>query len=98
MSNTNLQSEGGSAAQTISPSNRDESLSRELLEHLARLRLIRPVINVSVMALRRQDAEDDVEIASVLDDSACCPLDDEIERIESILATRVWSPRQEARV
>jgi hypothetical protein len=44
----------------------DDALSRELLEHVHRLRLILPVISVSVMALHRQDAESDADIASVL--------------------------------
>ena len=55
MFDTSHQTEGGSAAETLPPSqlNADDSLSRELLEHVCRLRLIRPVISVSVMALHR---------------------------------------------
>jgi len=50
-----------------------------------------------VMALHRQDAEADADSASVLSDSACHPLDREIERIESLLASRAWRHRlQEA--
>jgi hypothetical protein len=60
---------------------------QELLEHVLHLRLILPVISVSVMALRRQDAESDTDIACVLSEQVCEPLDGEIERIESMLVT-----------
>ena len=95
MFDTSHQTESGSAAETLPPSqpNADDSLSRELLEHVCRLRLIRPVISVSVMALHRQDAEADADIASVLSESACHPLDCEIERVESILASNAWRRR-----
>ena len=74
-----------------------DSLPRELLEHIHRLSLILPVISVSVMALQRQAAEADADIASVLSQHACEPLDSEIERIESLLSSRVWrSEHQEA--
>ena len=62
----------------------DDSLPHELLEHVAQLRLILPIITVSVMALRRQDAESDTDIAHVLTQHACDPLDSDIERIESL--------------
>lgn len=77
-------------AETLAPSplTLDDALSNELLESVTRLRLILPVISVSVMALRRQDAEGDADVASVLNASACLPLDTEIERLESILASR----------
>jgi hypothetical protein len=45
------------------------------------------MISVSVIALHRQDAEADTDIAYVLSEHACEPLDSEIERIESILAS-----------
>jgi hypothetical protein len=98
MFDTSHQSEGGPAAQTLPPHqpsqpNQDDSLSRELLEHVCCLRLILPVISVSVMALHYQDAEADADIASVLSESACHPLDCEIERLESILASRTWRQR-----
>jgi hypothetical protein len=72
----------------------DDALPRELLEHIDRLRLILPVISVSIMALHRRDAEADTDIASVLHEHACEPLDGEIERIESLLASRIWAHRQ----
>ena len=72
----------------------DDSLSTKLLESVTRLRLILPVISVSAMALRRQNAEADADVASVLTENACLPLDSEIERLESILASRPASPRQ----
>ena len=100
MFDTSHETKSGSAAQTLPPSQLilDDSLSRELLEHVCRLRLILPVISVSVMALHRQDAEADADIASVLNESACQPLDCEIERLESILASHTWRRRlREAR-
>jgi hypothetical protein len=60
-----------------------------------RLRLILPVISVSVMALHRQDAERDTDIASVLSQHACEPLDCEITHLESILALRTWLHRRQ---
>ena len=89
--------EGGPAAQTLPPSHptQNDSLSRELREHVHRLRLILPVISVSVMALYRQGAESDADIASVLSQHACEPLDSEIERIESLLASHACRRRQQ---
>jgi hypothetical protein len=49
------------------------------------------------MALHRQNAEFDHDIATVLSEHACMPLDDEIERLSSLLATCVRRSRlQEA--
>jgi hypothetical protein len=96
MFETSNQLEGVSAAQTLAltaPA-MDDALSRELLELASRLRLILPVISVSVMALRRQDGEADADIASVLSESAWLPLDSEIERVESILESRAWRHMQ----
>ena len=89
--------EGGPAAQTLPLSHhtQDDSLPDELREHVHRLRLILPVISVSVMALRRRDAEADTDIAYVLSQHACEPLDSEIERIESILASCLWRREQQ---
>ena len=97
MSQTLHESEATPSTQTLPPitDTHDDSLFRELLEHTHRLRLILPVISVSVMALHRQDAESDSDIASVLSHDACEPLDSEIERIESLLASRAWRCRQE---
>jgi hypothetical protein len=97
MSTTLHQPQGASAAQTLPfPTHtQDDELPDELLEHLHRLPLILPVISISVMALRRQDAESDTDIASVLSQHACEPLDSEIERIECILASRTWRRRQQ---
>lgn len=94
MFDTSQQTEGGSAAQTLPPTI-DDALTRELLELAGRLRLILPVISVSVMALRRQDAEADADIASVLGESAWLPLDVEIERVESILEAYAWRHTQQ---
>jgi hypothetical protein len=46
------------------------------------------------MALRRQDAEADADIASVLSESAWLPLDYEIERVESMLESHAWRHMQ----
>src|SRR3954463_12067677 len=97
MSQTLQQSEPTTSTQTLPsiPSTHDASLPRELLDHIDRLRLILPVISVSVMALNRQDAESDSDIAFVLHEHACEPLDGEIERIESLLASCLWRNQQE---
>ena len=79
---------GDSIAQTLPPhSTRDDPLPFELRDHIRRLRLILPVISVSMMALHRQNAELDHDIATVLSEHACVPLDDEIEHLSSLLAT-----------
>ncbi len=97
MSDTHHQLEAAPVAQTLPPTHatHDVSLPRELLEHIHRLRLILPVISVSVMALHRQDAESETDIASVLSQHACEPLDSEIERIESLLELCACRRRQQ---
>ena len=82
-----LPKEGGSAAYTLSSTPTDDSLPMHVREHVTRLRLILPVISVSVMALHRQNAELDYDIAVVLDHHACAALDSEIEHLESVLAS-----------
>jgi hypothetical protein len=67
----------------------------QLARHVQRLRLILPVISVSVMAPHRQDAEADTDIASVLSQYACEPLDSEIGRIECMPASCIWRRRQQ---
>lgn len=86
------QPEGGPTAQTVPPSQstQNHSLPRELREHVHRLRLILPVISVSVMALHRENADLGADIASVLSRQACEPPDYEIAHLESILASRTW--------
>ena len=95
MSETIHPKEGGSAAQTVPPSQltRDDSLPLELREHIRKLRLILPVISV-FLALHRQNAELDHDIASVLSQYACEPLDCEIEHLASILASLARRHRQ----
>jgi hypothetical protein len=65
--------EGGSPARTLPPSTwtTDDSLRFELREHVRKLRLILPIISVSIMALHRQIAELDYDIDSVLSEHAC---------------------------
>jgi hypothetical protein len=97
MSQTIHQSEASTSTETLPPLTitHDDSLPRVLLEHIDRLRLILPVISVSVMAPHRRDAESDTDIAFVLHEHACEPLDREIERIESLLASCFWRQQQE---
>jgi hypothetical protein len=80
--------EGGSVAQTLPPhSTRDDSLPRELRDHIRRLSHILPVISITVMDLHSQNEELDHDLATVLSEHACMPLDDEIEHLSSLLAT-----------
>jgi hypothetical protein len=71
-----------------------DELQLHVREHLRKLRLILPVISVSVLALHRQNAELDHDIATVLDRYACEPLDFEIEHLESILGSLVCGNTQ----
>ncbi len=90
------QPEGGPAAQTLPPQpTQDDPLPLDLHEHVQHLRLILPVISVSVMALHCQNAELDTDIASVLSQHACEPQDCEIAHLESILTSRTWRRRQQ---
>jgi hypothetical protein len=91
-----LEKEGGAPARTLPPSHftTDDSLRFELREHVRKLRLILPIIIVSIMALRRQNAEQDFDIASVLSEHACARLDDEIECLSSLLASYTRHSRQ----
>lgn len=97
MSHAHLQTEGGTAAETLPPAahTQDDSLRFALREHVNRLRLILPVISVSVMALHRQNAELDYDIASVLGEYACLPLDEEIEHLQTILGSLTCRNHQE---
>ena len=77
----------GEPALTVSPTpfSLDEQLPARLREHLQRLELILPVISVSVLALRQQNAELDEDIASVLHQHAIDPLGLEIEQLQELL-------------
>jgi hypothetical protein len=76
---------GREAACTVSLTtlNLDEQLPARVHEHVQPLKLILPVVSVSVLALKRQDAELDDDIAWVLHRHACDPLDLEIEKLEA---------------
>ena len=84
----------GIPARTVppTPGTLDEQIPVRLRDHVQRLRLIVPVLSISVLALKRQAAELDDDIASVLHLHALGPLDDELEQlhelIESIGAAR----------
>jgi L-lactate utilization protein LutC len=78
---------GGPTAANLPPSNPtpDALHPSQLREHLHRLKDILSVISVAATALRRQNAELDDDIATVLDQHAGQPLDLEIETLESTL-------------
>ena len=80
--------EGGPAA-NLPPTlpHFEASLPVLLREHLHRLKLLQNVLSVAVMALHRQNAECDYDIAAVLDHHASQPLDFEIENLEALLDT-----------
>ena len=77
----------GNPAHTVTPppSTLDEQLPIRLRDHLQRLRLILPAISVSILALKAQNAELDVDIATVLHEHASSPLDLQIEELEALL-------------
>jgi len=86
--------EDGSAARPLLPRPAgNDDLLRHVREHVCRLRTILPVISVAVLALRRQDAELDEDIAGVLSRHAWEPLDFEIENLTSIVAALARSDR-----
>lgn len=98
MSHSCSSKEGGPAAPTLTSTRivADGAVSIHLREHVDRLRRILPVISVSVMALRHQNAELDHDIATVLSEHACEPLDTEIEHLEFILGSlSCWHPQKE---
>lgn len=63
----------------------DEKLPIRLHHHVQRLQLILPVISVAVLALRRQNAELDEDIALVLSRHACDPLNVELDQLEELV-------------
>ena len=63
----------------------DDQFLIRLRCHVQRLRLIVPVLSISVLALKRQAAELDDDIASVLHLSALGPLDHELDQLEELL-------------
>ena len=88
----------GNAGHTVSPIHPtlDERLVPHMREHVRRLKQILPVISVSIMALRLQNAELDEDIASVLHQHAVDPLDLEIEDLEGLLESLATKSRKEA--
>jgi hypothetical protein len=77
----------GEHARTVSPTPLilDEQLPALLREQVQRLQFILPIISVSALALRRQNAELDEDIASVLHQHASDPLGLEIETLQEFL-------------
>src|SRR5688572_12842978 len=63
----------------------DEQIPFRLREHVRRLKRIVPVISVSVLALKAQNADLDDDVAEVLHRQASEPLDLEIEELETLL-------------
>jgi hypothetical protein len=96
MIHNKLANEGGTPAQTLPPPPppADTPLRFELREHVRKLGLILPVISVSVMALHRQNAELDYDIASILNEYASVPLDEEIEHLALMLDRFARESRQ----
>jgi hypothetical protein len=89
---------GERLAHKVSPLHptRGDPLPALLRDHVQRLKQIIPVISVSILALRRQNAELDEDIASVLHDHASTPLDMEVEELESLLESLTIRRVQEA--
>jgi hypothetical protein len=79
--------QGGAPAPKVSPLHptRDDPLPILLRDHVHRLKQIIPIISVSILALRHQNAELDEDIASALHDHASTPLDMEVEELETLL-------------
>lgn len=67
----------------------DDQIPFRLREHVRRLKRIVPVISVSVLALRAQNADLDGDVAEVLHHQASQPLDMEIEELEALLESLV---------
>jgi hypothetical protein len=63
----------------------EEQIPYRLREHVRRLKRIVPVISVSVLALKAQNADLDGDVAEVLHHQASQPLDVEIEQLEALL-------------
>jgi hypothetical protein len=96
MSHSFLKKEGGSAAATVTLPEPAaiNPMPRELREHLEQLRLMLPVISNAVIALRRQNADCDADVAYDLIEQACEPLGYEIQRIECLLLPHATRRRQ----
>ena len=79
--------DSGTPAHTVPPLHPtlDEQFPIRVREHVKRLKLIVPVISVSILALKAQNADLDEDIASVLHHQASAPLDREIEELEALL-------------
>jgi hypothetical protein len=72
----------------------DEQLPVRLLHSVQRLQLILPVISVAVLALRRQNAELDEDIALVLSRHASDPLNVEVDQLEAMVESIRASHRE----
>lgn len=96
MSHSHFQTEGGLAARTLTLNQSVSSYPRssELRDLLARLRLMQPVIDDAVSALRDQNADFDADIAYDLAEQVGEPLSREIEFIETLLGSRPRQRRQ----
>ncbi len=90
--------ESGTPARTVPPLHPtlDEQLPHRLRTHVQRLKLIIPVISVSVLALKAQGADLDADIASLLHHQASAPLDLEIEDLEALLESLAAQRAKEA--
>lgn len=72
----------------------DEQLPVRLHHSVQRLQLILPVISVAVLALRRQNAELDEDIALVLSRHASDPLNVEVDQLEALVNSIRTSHRE----
>ena len=74
-----------SSMSSFSANTAEEQIPFRLREHVRRLKRIVPVISVSVLALKAQNADLDGDVAEVLHHQASEPLDVEIEELEALL-------------
>lgn len=90
--------DSGASARTLPPFHLkpDEQLPFRVRDHVQRLKLIIPVLSVSVLALKAQNADLDEDIASVLHHQASAPLDREIEELEALLESIAAQRAKEA--
>jgi len=86
----------GPSALNVPPldSTLEQQLPLRVRDAVRRMKQIVPVLSVSVLALRRQNAELDEDVASVLDRHASEPLDVLVDELE-FLMEEIVAPRAE---
>jgi hypothetical protein len=89
--------ESGTPVHAVFPiQSAEEQIPLRLREHVRRLKRIVPVISISVLALKAQNADLDGDVASVLHHQASEPLDQEIEELEALLESLAAQRTKEA--